>query len=273
MTMRVISVTNLKGGSAKSTTAFNLAGALTELNYKVLAIDLDPQQTLSLSYLGVGQPSVPLSTALMEDISLENTIVRTSYANLFAVPADHKLKAIKDGQVQIDGGELRLRTCLRKPSPSQGNNNVVLSEFFDWVIIDCPPSLDRLTMNALVAADLVLVPVDPGAGGRTALADTVKYVAAAQKWYNPTLRIVGLLINNINTNTVYDQTTERAVRDIYKEKVFKAVIPSSVRIREATELRTPTVYCEGSEYRRYAEVYRQFCQEFLFRAGVNGGKA
>ncbi len=267
--MRVISVTNLKGGSAKSTTAFNLAGALTELNYKVLAIDLDPQQTLSLSYLGVGQPSVPLSAVLMEDISPANTIVRTKYANLFAIPADQKLKAIKDGQVHIDGGELRLRSCLRKASQS---NNVVLSEFFDWVIIDCPPSLDRLTMNALVAADLVLIPVDPGAGGRTALADTVKYIAAAQKWYNPTLRIVGLLINNINTNTVYDQTTERAVRDIYREKVFRTVIPSSVRIREATELQTPAVYCEGSEYRRYAEVYRQFCQEFLFRVGVNGGK-
>jgi len=268
--MRIISVTNLKGGSAKSTTAFNLAGALTELNYKVLAIDLDPQQTLRLSYLGVEQPATPLSVALMDDISLGNSVVRTNYANLFAIPADPKLKAIKDGQVQIDGGELRLRSCLRKASHG---TKIVLSEFFDWAIIDCPPSLDRLTMNALVAADLVLIPVDPGAGGRTALADTVKYVAAAQKWYNPTLRIAGLLINNINTNTVYDQTTERAVRDIYKEKVFRAVIPSSVRIREAAELQTPTVYCQGSEYRRYAEIYRQFCQEFLFRAGVNGGKA
>ncbi len=268
--MKIISVTNLKGGSAKSTTAFNLAGALVELNYRVLAIDLDPQQTLSLSYLGVGPAPVPLSKVLMEDALIDHTILRTKYPNLFAIPADHNLKMIKDGQVQIEGGELRLKSCLSK-TPEE--KRVTIKDFFDWVLIDCPPSLDRLTMNALVAADLVLVPVDPGAGGRTALADTIKYVAAAQKWYNPTLKVLGLLINNVNRNTVYDQTTEQAVREVYKDQVFDTVIPSSVRIRESAELQVPTVFCKGPEYTRYAEAYRRFCQEVLTRIGVNGGKA
>lgn len=262
--MKVVSVTNLKGGSAKSTTAFNLAGALVEQGYKVLAIDLDPQQTLSLSYLGVNSSPVPLSKILIEDGLIDNTILRTQYPNLFVVPADHDLKMIKDGQVQIEGGELRLRTSLNK---IHENKRVTIRDFFDWVIIDCPPSLDRLTMNALVAADFVLIPVDPGAGGRTALADTIKYVSAAQKWYNPTLKIIGMLINNVNRKTVYDQTTEQAVRNIYKSQVFEAVIPSSVRIRESAELQTPTVFCRGPEYRQYAEVYRSFCAEFLARSG------
>jgi chromosome partitioning protein len=128
-------------------------------------------------------------------------------------------------------------------------------------------------MNALVAADFVLIPVDPGAGGRTALTNTIRYVAAAQRWYNPTLKILGLLINNVNSNTVYDQTTEKAVRDLYKEQVFKSVIPSSVRVRESAEFQTPAVFCSGAEYRKYADVYREFCRELLARAGVNGGKA
>lgn len=266
--MKIVSVTNLKGGSAKSTTAFNLAGALVERGYKVLAIDLDPQQTLSLSYLGVGAAPVPLSKVLMEDDFIDNTILRTKYQNLFAIPADHNLKMIKDGQVQIEGGELRLRSSLNK---APNGKRVTIRDFFDWVLIDCPPSLDRLTMNALVAADMVLVPVDPGAGGRTALADTIKYVSAAQKWYNPTLKVVGMLINNINRQTIYDQTTEQAVRKIYRELVFQTVVPSSVRIRESAELQTPTVFCRGPEYKQYAAVYRQVCNEFLARTGAMYG--
>jgi chromosome partitioning protein len=188
---------------------------------------------------------------------------------LFTIPADHGLKGIKSGQTQIEGGELRLRSCLRR-QPLNDTNGQNISEF-DWVIIDCPPSLDRLTMNALVAADFVLVPVDPGAGGRTALADTMDYITSAQKWYNPSLKILGMLINNVNTNTVYDQTTESAVRDIYGELVFTTIVPSSVRIRESAELRTPMVFCTGNEYKRYAEVYRDLGQEILARVGVRRG--
>ena len=268
--MRIISLTNLKGGSAKSTTAFNLAGALVALNYKVLTIDLDPQQTLSLSYLGVEAGDNPLSEILVEDGEMQGTILKTAYNNLFAIPADPGLKAIKSGQLQIEGGELRLRSCLKRLL-----NNQQDAEFsqFDWVLIDCPPSLDRLTMNALVAAEYALVPVDPGAGGRTALADTLEYIIAAQRWYNPTLKILGLLINNVNQNTVYDQTTEQAVRELYGDRVFNTVIPSSVRIRESAEFRTPMVFCTGAEYKRYAGVYRDFCQEVLQRIGVNRGSA
>ncbi len=268
--MKIISFTNLKGGSAKSTTAFNVAGALTEMGYRVLAIDLDPQQTLSLSYLGVSASEKPLSQVLVADDFIENTIVSSRYPNLFVVPGDHGLKAIKSGQTQIEGVELRLRSCLRRGT-QLADGKPALNEF-DWVVIDCPPSLDRLTMNALVAADYVLIPVDAGAGGRTALVDTMEYIASAQKWYNPTLRILGLLINNVNSNTVYDQTTEQAVRDIYGEQVFKAVIPSSVRIRESAELQTPAVFCAGSEYRRYAEIYRRLSLEILTRVGMTNGK-
>lgn len=260
--MRVVSFSNLKGGSAKSTTAFNLTGALLEQNQRVLAIDLDPQQTLSLSYLGITEAATPLSQVLLEDGDIAQAIVPGSYEGLAAIPADNGLKGIKSGQVQLEGGELRLRSALQKLHHGIGELK------FDWAIIDCPPSLDRLTMNALVAADYVLIPVDAGAGGRRALSDTMDYIASAQKWYNPTLKILGLLINNVNVNTVYDQTTEDAVRQRYQQQVFETVIPASVRIRESAEFQTPTVFCTGSEYKRYAEAYRRLCQEVLARTGA-----
>ena len=263
--MRIISLTNLKGGSAKSTTAFNVIGALISRGYRVLAIDLDPQQTLSISYLNADVTEITLSQALIEDRDFVDTISSTAYENLFAITADAGLKGIKSGQTQIEGVELRLRSCLKRTDTVNGNG-LKISDF-DWVVIDCPPSLDRLTMNALVAADYVLVPVDPGAGGRTALADTLEYISAAQKWYNPTLKILGLLINNVNLNTVYDQTTEEAVRDLYGEQVFQTVVPSSVRVREAAEMQIPMVFCTGSEYKRLVDIYQDLCQEILIRTG------
>jgi chromosome partitioning protein len=122
-------------------------------------------------------------------------------------------------------------------------------------------------MNALAASDYVLVPVDPGAGGRGALGDTMEYIYAAQKWYNPTLKIVGLSINNIDPRTVYDQTTEQVVREMYGDLVFETVINASVRIREASEARVPLVFCEGNEFVRYANMYRALRDEFLQRVG------
>jgi chromosome partitioning protein len=261
--MRVVALTNLKGGSAKSTTTFNLAGALTELGLKVLCIDIDPQKTLSEAFFGIQAGEETLSSVLIKDSLISETIQPTNFQNLYLIPADDGLKSIKSGQTQLEGGELRLRSCLNrlKGQVDQGNGAFEV----DWVLIDCPPSLDRLTMNALAASDYTLVPVDPGAGGRGALGDTVEYIRAAQKWYNPTLKIAGLSINNIDPRTVYDQTTEQVVREIYGNLVFKAVITASVRVRESAEARIPLVFCEGSEFLRYANLYRALRDEFLQR--------
>jgi cellulose biosynthesis protein BcsQ len=109
--------------------------------------------------------------------------------------------------------------------------------------------------------------VDPGAGGRGALGDTMEYVYSAQKWYNPTLKILGLLINNTDPRTVYDQTTEHLVREMYGKQVFNTVINASVRIRESSETQTPLVFCEGNEFTRYADLYRALRGEVIQRVG------
>ena len=124
-------------------------------------------------------------------------------------------------------------------------------------------------MNALAASDYVLVPVDPGAGGRGALCDTMEYVYSAQRWYNPTLKVMGLLINNTDPRTVYDQATEQVVRDMYGDLVFNTVISASVRVRESAEAQIPLVYCEGREFGRYADMYRALRDEVLQQDAQN----
>ncbi len=269
--MHVIALTNLKGGSAKSTTTFNLAGVLTEAGYKVLCIDIDPQKTLGEAFFGVYAGAETLSSVLIDDGLIGAAVQPTSYNNLRLVPADDGLKGIKSGQTVIEGGELRLRSCLTRAKGGFDQINGI--DQVEWILIDCPPSLDRLTMNALAASDYVLVPVDPGAAGRGALGETIEYITSAQKWYNPTLKVLGLLINNTDPRTVYDQTTEEVVREIYGELVFKTIITASVRVREATEAQTPLVFCEGHEFLRYADMYRSLRREVIERiesGGYNG---
>jgi chromosome partitioning protein len=262
--MRIVSVANLKGGSAKSTTTFNLSGALCEAGFKVLCIDVDPQKTLGEAYFGVYAGEETLSSTLVNDNMIGN-LVQSTDCGVFVIPADDGLKAIKSGQTQIEGGELRLRSCLARVRAGIDRANDI--DKIDWVLIDCPPSLDKLTMNALVASDYVLIPVDPGAGGRGALGDTIQYVSSAQKWYNPTLKLLGLLIGNTNTHTVYDQTVVDVVREIYGDLVFEILIKASVRIRESAESQVPLVFCKGSEYTRYADFYRAVKDEMLARTG------
>lgn len=263
--MVVVSLTNLKGGSSKSTTTFNLAGALVEAGFRVLCIDVDPQKTLGEAFFGVYAGSDTLSSVLIDDSMMSTAIRPTQYQGLQIIPADDGLKGIKSGQTQLEGGELRLRSCLTRIKTNTDKGNA--ANLIDWVLIDCPPSLDRLTMNALAASDYVLVPVDPGAGGRGALGDTMEYINSAQRWYNPTLRVMGLLINNTDPRTVYDQTTEQVVRDMYGDLVFNIVITASVRVRESTEAQIPLVFCEGVEFGRYANMYRALRDEVLQRVG------
>lgn len=263
--MHVVSMANLKGGSAKSTTTFNLAGALTEAGFRVLCIDVDPQKTLGEAFFGVYAGEETLSSVLINDGLIGAAVQVTAFENLQVVPADDGLKGIKSGQTQIEGGELRLRSCLTRVKADIDQINDI--HRVDWILIDCPPSLDRLTMNALAASDYVLVPVDPGAGGRGALGDTMEYIDSAQKWYNPTLKVVGLLINNTDPRTVYDQTTEEVVREMYNTLVFETIITASVRVRESTEAQTPLVFCEGGEFVRYGDMYRMLSTELLQRVG------
>jgi chromosome partitioning protein len=250
---RVIAVVNRKGGSAKTVTCFNLAGALAESGQRVLVIDLDPQGSLSKGLaLQAGDPL--LSAVLLRGgEGFDALIQETRIPNLYAIPADRELNAIESGLREIPGRELRLRRCLSKS----------LSREFDTILVDCPPSLGSLTQNALVAAGEVLIPVDCGSYGRDALGATLDVIQFIREEINYNLKILGVLICNVNPHTTFDALAEAAIREQFGELVFKTVIPNSIKIDESSEAKQPLVF-----YARtfpLAERFRELARDIAAR--------
>ncbi len=252
----IVAIANLKGGSSKSTTAFNLAGVLAERGRRVLLIDVDIQRTVSLRYLGVEPRDLTLSRVLIEEGGERFTelVQPTAIANLYVVPADEGLKPLRAGLREVMGVEYRLRQGIAH-----------LQGPFDLVLIDCPPSLDNLTLNALIAAQYALIPLDVGVGGRGALTDTLAYIEETRKWHNPTLRVLGLLVSNVSRRTGYDQRAEGVLREQFGGLVFQTVIPHSVRVRESSEAQKPMVFYD--EHGPLAAIYREWADEVIARLG------
>jgi chromosome partitioning protein len=244
---RMIAVINRKGGSAKTVTCFNLAGAFAESGCQTLVIDLDPQGSLTKG-LGLAPAETTLSQTLLQGgDGFTDLIQPTEIANLYAIPADRELNA------EIPGRELRLRRCLTKS----------LSREFDYILVDCPPSLGSLTQNALVAAAETLIPVDCGTYGRDALGATLDVIQFIKEEINYNLRILGVLICNVKPHTTFDTMAEAAIREQFGEMVFKTVIPNSIKVDEASEARQPLVFYARTFY--IAERYRELAREIAAR--------
>lgn len=228
---RIIAMVNRKGGSGKTVTAFNLSGALAEAGKTVLLIDLDPQGSLTKG-LGIS-PNKPFSEVLIKGgEGFTDLIQKTHIQNLFAIPADRDLNAIETGLTDVPGRELRLRRCLQK----------FLKKSFDYILVDCPPSLGPLAQTALVAAQEVLIPVDCGSYGRDALGTTLDAIDFIREEINYRLKVLGLLICNIKTRTRFDARAEEVIRDQFGDLVFKTAIPNSIKVDEAAEAQLPLVF-------------------------------
>lgn len=251
---RIICFVNRKGGSGKTTTTFNLAGALAEQGRRVLVIDLDPQGSFSRS-LGINGDGPKLSAVLMAPSEEFAGLVQpTSVENLFLLPADPDLKIIELRYGELAGHHNRLRSCLTK----------FLPEGFDFILIDCPPSLSILTSNALVAAHEVIIPVDGSTYGTEALKDTLESIKLVQEEVNPDLRICGILLGNINRRTIYDQTIEETYRNRFTDTMFDTVISTSIKADEAAMLGKPITNYASSSY--LAQCYRQLAEEVASRS-------
>ncbi len=250
---RVYAIANQKGGVGKTTTVVNLGAYLAARNQRVLLIDMDPQANATSS-LGIDRYNVTRSIyhALLQDTPLVQTILLNNHLNLAIAPSSLDLAGAEVELVTLLGREFRLREALAP-----------VRDRYDYVLIDCPPSLGLLTINALAAADGVLVPVQCEylpLEGLSMLTRTIDLVRAR---LNPSLAIAGLIMTMFDARTNLSQEVLEDVRAHFPEALFDAVIPRSVRLREAPS--------HGLTIRQYAPVspgalaYQALADEVLRR--------
>jgi chromosome partitioning protein len=254
---RIVAIVNQKGGVGKTTTAINVATALAGSGRRVLLVDVDPQGNLTS---GVGQKGKTASagtvyealTAAEPPASGAPFVLETTIANLSLIPADRQLTGAEIEMVPLSARETRLRQLL-----------ATIRDAYDFIILDCPPSLGLLTLNALVAADAVLIPLHCEYFALEGLAELVGTLRRVRASLNPALDIEGVLLTMCDERTNLGQQVANDVRGFFKEKVFRTVIPRNVRLAEAPSHGIPAVLYDAKS--KGADAYLALARELLER--------
>jgi chromosome partitioning protein len=250
---RVLAVVNQKGGVGKSTTSVNLAAALGEMGERILLVDLDPQGNATSGFgLNRNQRDLCIYDALLGETPISSIIEPSQVENVFVAPAT----------IQLAGAEIELVSAMSR----EGRLRVVLQpvlEDFDFIIIDCPPSLGLLTVNALTVANGLVVPVQCEYYALEGLSKLLDSVRLVKTHLNPTLDIFGAVMTMYDSRTKLSQQVVEEVRDFFGERVFDTLIPRSVRIAEAPSHGMPVTLYDPTG--RGSEAYRQLAKEVLAR--------
>jgi chromosome partitioning protein len=236
----VYAIANQKGGVGKTTTAVNLAACVAEAGYESLLIDIDPQCNATLG-LGLDKHAKPtVYDVLVGDLGLEDAVVPSGIPHLGVVPAGPDLAGATVELPRLPGSEGRLRDALAP-----------VRDRYSFVLLDCPPSLGPLTVNALVAADRVIVPVQAEYFALEGLAGLLDTLALIQRELNPRLTVAGMLLTMHDGRTRLAQDVEREVREHFPALVFDTVIPRNVRVGEAPSFGQPVIHydphCAGAD--------------------------
>ncbi len=255
---RVISIANQKGGVGKTTTAINLCSSLAELGHKVLLIDIDPQGNATTGLgLNKSECEKTIYDIMVNSAGICDVAVKTKYENLSVVPSC----------IDLAGAEIELVSMVaRETILARAVTNA--REDYDFIIIDSPPSLGLLTLNALAASDQVLVPIQCEFYALEGLSQLVNTVKLVRGRINPTLEFEGVVLTMYDNRTNLSEQVVNEVKGFFEDKVHTSVIPRNVRLGEAPSHGEPiNVYDERS---KGAKAYKKLCEEVLARGGKNG---
>lgn len=251
--VRIISVANQKGGVGKTTTTVNLGASLAYLGKKVLLVDIDAQGNAT-SGVGIRKPDVKedIYDILVNEVDIKETILPTSRENLFIVPAT----------LQLAGAEIELTSMMARESRLKLALDEIKDDY-DYILIDCPPSLGHLTINAFTASDSILIPVQCEYYALEGLSQLLNTVRLVQKHFNPDLAIEGVLLTMFDARTNLGVEVVEEVRRYFQEKVYEAVIPRNVRLSEAPSHGLSIIDYDIRS--KGAEVYQALAKEVLAR--------
>lgn len=250
---KVIAFANQKGGVGKTTSAVNIAAALGVKGKRVLLIDTDPQGNTS-SGVGINKKNMRLSTydVLINRAGAESVIIETGYKNLWILPANISLAGAEFELVSAEGRESRLKNSLAP-----------VRERFDYIFIDCPPSLGILTVNALTAADGVIVPMQCEYYALEGLSQLMITIKQVKKYYNPNLDITGILITMYNGRLNLSLQVMDELKKYYNGKLFSTTILRNVRLSEAPGFGMPIQYFDNRS--KGSEAYNSVAEEIIER--------
>ncbi len=248
---RIIAIANQKGGVGKTTTSVNLSACLAFLGKKVLIIDIDPQGNAS-SGLGVrkGDLESCVYDVLINDEDIKGVIQQTDVENLYIVPATISLAGAEIELVSTISREVRLKKSLQE-----------IKNNFDFIIIDCPPSLGLLTINALTASDALIIPVQCEYYALEGLSQLLSTVRLVQKHLNKELMIDGVLLTMLDARTNLGLQVIDEVKRYFQDKVYRSIIPRNVRLSEAPSHGKPVILYDSKS--RGAEIYLEFAREVI----------
>jgi len=253
---KVIAICNQKGGTGKTTTAINLSTFLAKANKKVLLIDIDPQGNAT-SGLGVDKASLANSIyhVLLNQLELDSTVLASGIEKLSLVPSSVDLVGAEIELVNVDERERRLCQCLDP-----------VREKFDFILIDCPPSLGILTLNALVCADSVLIPIQCEYYALEGVTQLLKTINLVRDNLNPALKIEGVLLTMADYRTNLTNEVINEIKNFFKDRVYQTIVPRNIRLSEAPGFGKPILLYDPHSVG--AKMYEELAKEILSKEAI-----